>query len=160
MMEMIRSWLIGVTCAAILVSLANSLMPAGAVRKIARLTGGLILMLAVLQPLLKLDPGDLSGYMDDYEAAMSQSQAGLEQENDTLLKSIIEEKTEAYILKKADELGLSRRAKVQAKAGEDGIPVPYSVKLTGKRDARLEKIIETDLAIPAARQSWSGKEDG
>ncbi len=40
MLELIRHWLVGITCAAMLVALAESLIPAGSIRRIARLTGG------------------------------------------------------------------------------------------------------------------------
>ena len=55
MLELIRHWLVGITCAAMLVALAESLIPAGSIRRIARLTGGLVLLAAILNPLLKLD---------------------------------------------------------------------------------------------------------
>ena len=50
MLELIRHWLVGITCAAMLVALAESLIPAGSIRRIARLTGGLVLLAAILNP--------------------------------------------------------------------------------------------------------------
>lgn len=55
MMEVIRDWLVGITCAAMVVALAESLTPQGTIRKIGRFTGGLVLLLAVVQPVMKLD---------------------------------------------------------------------------------------------------------
>ena len=45
-MELLRQWLTGVTCAAIIVALADSLMAGGTVRRIGRLAGGLLLLAA------------------------------------------------------------------------------------------------------------------
>ena len=55
MLELIRQWLLGITAAAMLVALAEALCPDGNIRGILRLTGGLVLLAAVLNPLLKLD---------------------------------------------------------------------------------------------------------
>ena len=55
MMELLRQWLVGVTCAAMIIALADSLTPPGTVRKVGKLVGGLVLLLAVLQPVLTFD---------------------------------------------------------------------------------------------------------
>lgn len=47
MMELLRQWLVGITCAAMIVALADSLTPSGTVRKIGRMAGGLLLLVAV-----------------------------------------------------------------------------------------------------------------
>ena len=68
MMELLRAWLTGITAAAILCALANSLMPEGAVRRVGKLSCGLVMLAAVLRPLVEveaLSPGDL---LEDYQA--------------------------------------------------------------------------------------------
>lgn len=50
------NWLTGVTAAAILCALANSLMPDGPVRRVGRLACGLAVLAAVLGPVLRLEP--------------------------------------------------------------------------------------------------------
>ena len=47
MIELLRVWLIGVTAAAILCALANSLMPQGPVRKVGKLALGLVMLAAL-----------------------------------------------------------------------------------------------------------------
>ena len=42
MMELLRQWLVGVTCAAMIIALADSLTPSGTVRKVGKLVGGLV----------------------------------------------------------------------------------------------------------------------
>ena len=52
MMEMLQEWLLGLTAAALAVSLLTAMLPKGeTIRRIAGLAGGLILLLAVVQPL-------------------------------------------------------------------------------------------------------------
>ena len=45
-MGVVRSWLLGVTAAALVVALAETLAPEGSVKKVCRLAGGLALLLA------------------------------------------------------------------------------------------------------------------
>ena len=55
MIELLRQWLTGVTCAAMIAALADSLTPAGTVKRIGRMAGGLLLLIAVVQPVLEVD---------------------------------------------------------------------------------------------------------
>lgn len=159
MIELIRSWLVGITCAAMVVALCESLAPSGAVRKVGRFTGGLVLLIAILQPVMKLDMQDLSGLLTEYRAAAGGYSAQLETENTKLMKDIIEEQTGAYILDKAAALGVEN-CTVTVKATDSGgeYPIPEAVTVTGtlteqQRNA-LSRQIEADLAIPAERQAW------
>lgn len=160
MTELLRSWLLGITCAAMILALANGIMPEGGVKKMARLTGGLILMLAILKPVLTLRTGSLPEYFQNYQETMQEYELELEEGNSVLLADIIEEKTEAYILKKADELGVACKVKVRTETGEDGIPYPYRAEIDGDWNEALSGSIEQELNIPASRQTWSGKKDG
>ena len=46
-MELIRTWILSVTVSAIVIAVAEALMPPGAVKKVGKLTGGLILVLGI-----------------------------------------------------------------------------------------------------------------
>lgn len=155
-MELLRQWLTGVTCAAIIVALADSLMAGGTVRRIGRLAGGLLLLAAVVKPVLEVDLTVLSAasLRLEAEAVPAAEEAGLD-----LMKSIIGEETGAYILDKAAELGIScQEVRVTCSVEENGVPYPASVVLVGdlteEEQARLSRRIEADLAIPAERQSY------
>ena len=155
-MELLRQWLTGVTCAAIIVALADSLMAGGTVRRIGRLAGGLLLLAAVVKPVLEVDLTVLSAasLRLEAEAVPAAEEAGL-----VLMKSIIGEETGAYILDKAAELGIScQEVRVTCAVEENGVPYPASVVLVGdlteEEQARLSRRIEADLAIPAERQSY------
>ena len=155
-MELLRQWLTGVTCAAIIVALVDSLMAGGTVRRIGRLAGGLLLLAAVVKPVLEVDLSVLSAanLRLEAEAVPAAEEAGLD-----LMKSIIGEETGAYILDKAAELGIScQEVRVTCAVEENGVPYPASVVLVGdlteEEQARLSRRIEADLAIPAERQSY------
>ena len=164
MMDLIRTWLLGITGAAMVTALAESLMPRGAVRRIGRLTGGLILLLAVLQPVATLDEGALAGALERYRQELSAYDSGLEETSASLMKGIIAEQSDAYILDKAAALGITCSVEVETAPGEGGYPVPHSVtirgRLTGGQREALSRQITADFAIPAERQYYESGEDG
>lgn len=157
-MELVRSWLIGVTAAALAVALADCLAPNGAVKKIGKLTGGLLLAAAILQPVAGLDYASMSGILTDYRMEAEDYSSALEAENMLLVKTIIEEQTGAYIQDKAAELGITCTAEVTCLTDGDGNPYPASVivcgELTQAQEDGLRRIIEGDLAIPEQNQLY------
>ena len=166
MIELIRDWLVGITCGAIIVALADGLSPNGTVRKIGRLTGSLVLVLAMIQPVLRIDSRTFAGILTEYRVEAMGTADTLEEENGRLMKDIIADETCAYILDKAEELGIScEEVRVTCAVGENGVPYPESVVLVGvmsrTEQAELSQRIEADLAIPLERQTYeSGGEEG
>ncbi len=159
MIELLRSWLVGVTCAAMVVALAESLSPAGAVRKVGRLTGGLVILLAIVQPVMTLDITNLSGILAEYRVEASGYSDDLERENEKLMKDIIAEQTGAYILDKAAVLGIgSCEVTVEVADQGEGYPIPEAVTVMGSITEDQQKIlsrqIEANLAISADRQTY------
>ena len=154
MMEAVRAWLTSVVLVSVLLSAAQSLIPPGTVRKAAGFTGGLILLLVLLQPVLGADLDRLALDFSDYQTAVEERQAELADTQTEAMASIIAEQTEAYILDKADELGAEVTVRVETRTGGDGVPVPWSAELTGVRSEALASALETELGIPAERQVW------
>ena len=154
----------GITAAAILCALANSLMPEGAVRRVGKLACGLLMLSAVLRPLVEveaLSPGDL---LKDYQARAAVQAQTLEEERNAALKSVIEQEFAAYIVDKAAQMGAACTAQVTCQLGEDGVFLPRSAALQGSFTPRQKEdmacILEEELAIPRARQSFPTKEEG
>lgn len=159
MMELLRRWLVGVTCAAMIIALADSLTPSGTVRKVGKLVGGLVLLLAVLQPVLTFDYSAMAIAATDYQAAFGSYDLELEETNLDLMKTIIAERTGAYILDKAEAFGAHlERVTVTCRVGTGDMPYPAAVVITGTLDEAqrrtLTRQIEADLAIPADRQTY------
>ena len=157
MIELIRDWLVGITCGAIIVALADGLSPSGTVRKIGRLTGSLVLVLAMIQPVLRIDSRTFAGILTEYRVEAMGTVEMLEEENGRLMKDIIADETSAYILDKAESLGVTCQVEVVV-AWDDEIPQPWSACLTGtwtqaQRDA-LAEMMQADLGIPYERQSF------
>lgn len=163
-MVLFKDWLLGVTACALLVALAEQLTPKGTVRKLGKLTGGLLLLVAVLQPVLKVDYGSLSAALSQYRDDLGGYEAQPTVETARLMKTIIEARSGAYIQDKAAGLGLTCRAEVECDWDSEGsYPYPARVtvwgELTEGERARLTALIEADLAIPAQAQRYE-REDG
>ena len=131
MMELIRQWLLGMVCAAMAAALAQSLAPEGGPKRICKLAGALVLLLAAVSPILRLDERALSQLEADCQDTVGSYSEALEEENDLLYQTIIEEETAAYIVDKAETLGISCQAEVRYLYDEDGTPYPFEVELRG-----------------------------
>lgn len=160
-MEFIRTWILTITSSAMVIAAAEALMPQGAVKKAGRLTGGLILVLGLLQPLVSLD------YEDLWDLAESLPAGAISQEEWSAsaldpMKGIIEEELAAYIVDKGESLGAACQAQVTCEAGEEGIPIPRRVTVSGSFDeARKEALIQSitqDLGIPREYQIYVSEE--
>lgn len=157
MVELLGQWLMGVTCAALILALAQGLAPEGGPKRAARLAGGLLLLLAVVKPLLSLDGDALTRALTGYRLEAELDAQGLTQANKTLAAQIIEDQCAAYIQDKAAALGITCRVAVEADREAD-YPVPKVVTVTGEltraQRQALTHQIEADFAIPASRQYY------
>ena len=154
MIGAVREWLSAVVAVAMLLTVAQALTPEGTIRKIASFTGGLILLVTLLQPVLGADLSRLDLNLDTYGQAIQERQAELEEAGSVELTERIETQTAAYISDKADALGLTVTVRVETQPGASGVPVPWFAEMTGPRSEALAVYIEEELGIPRGRQIW------
>ena len=159
MMGPVRQWLLGVTAAALVLALAETLAPEGGAKKVCRLAGGLALLLTAVGPLAGLlEGGFVTRAVEGWKARLQDYELELEEKNDLFYLSIIEDETAAYIVDKARELGLECAVEVTYGYDEDGTPRPWEVTARGEwtpeRRARLERLLEEALGVPARRQYY------
>ena len=153
-MEALREWLTSVVVVSVLLAVVQTLIPEGTVRKIGAFTGGLILLVTLLQPLLGVDFEALELRLEQSRETVEQRQQELEQAGEREMAELIERQTAAYIWDKADALGLDLSAEVRVERGPDGIPLPVSATLTGTYSEALFAYLERELGIPRERQVW------
>ena len=153
-MGALREWLTSLVAVSMLLSVARTLVPEGSIRKISSFTGGLILLVVLLRPVLGADLSRLDLHLEDYERAIGQRQEELASAGEAELAGIIEERTAAYISDKADTLGLAVKVQVETKPAGDGVPVPWRAELWGPRSPALATYMEEELGIPGERQVW------
>ncbi len=161
MTEFIRQWIISVTCAAMLAAVLQTLLPKGGAGAAGRLAGGLLLLIATVQPLVGLDYDSLAQALAQLRLEQSISSQELAELNSGLLEELIEEQTQSYILDKAEELGMTCQVTVTCERQEEGLPIPSSVTVSGsftqEQVDSLSQIIEADLAIPVYDQTYKGE---
>ena len=153
MIGAVRTWLVSLVAVSLLLSVVQTLVPEGRLRRTAAFTGGLVLMLTLLRPLLGADLDRLDLHLEDYEAEIAMRQAELQESGRDQLEAIIETRTAAYISDKADALGLTVTVRVETEL-EAGTPIPASAELRGPYSQGLADWIAEELGIPAERQVW------
>lgn len=148
---MLKQWILGITCAALIGALADSLSPPGRVKQAGRLAAGLLLLLAVVKPLGVFDPDALAGALESYRTDTSACEAALEEKSGAVLKAVIENQTAAYISDKAKTLGMVCSAEVTYYYGPDGEVRPEAVVVRGEfsdnQQGALSRALEEELGI-------------
>lgn len=138
-------------------TLVLCITPKSNVRKIASLCCGLLLTVCVLKPLVQIEPETIAQSISKMQMDSQTQAAQVEVKNKQLVCQIIKEKTQAYILDKAQLLGLTLTAEVSV-GGKDTYPYPTKVDLTGYASQAQKKtltaIIEENLAITEENQIW------
>ena len=154
MIGAVRSWLTSIAAVTLILTVVQTLVPEGTLKKITGFTGGLLLLAALLQPVLRADLEGLELDLSAYGGAIEARQAELEAAGKEELAAIIAGRTAAYISDKADALGLEVSVRVETEPGEEGTPLPVSAELEGPYSQDLADWIAGELGIPAERQVW------
>lgn len=157
MTEEFRSYLMAIAAAAMAVSLATVLLRGKALRKALQLTGGIVLILVVLGPVVKVNLDAFGQYISGITLEQDAIRSGIEVESKDIMARIIQEKTEAYILDKAKALGAEVQVTVTVTEGKD-YPYPSAATiegfLTSTQQTMLSADLEQSLAIPKERQEF------
>ena len=156
MMEHVRQWLTSIVTVSLLLSVIQSLVPQGSLRRVSSFLGGLVLLAILLAPLLGLDFAGLE--VPDWQKETEEVRRKLEAEEESALAAGMAGQTEAYISDKAASLGLTAEVRVETVAGADGVPVPWRVEVEGGYTEELAQWMETEVDIPRERQVWHGRE--
>ncbi len=156
-MNSIGQYIFSVTAAALVCSIARKLIGKnGTAAQVGKMMTGVFMALAILGPMVKLEWGNLTDWTEDHTREASKAVAAGQEQSNTALSEIIKERTAAYILEKAESLGLE--IEVFVTVSKDEIPLPSAVRIRGKTSpyakTRLQDILETDLGIPKEKQTW------
>ena len=158
-MTAVREWLTAVVTVTLLLSVVQTLVPEGSLRKIAGFTGGLLLLAVLLRPVTEIDLSGLDSEMEDWARTIGERQEELSAEQEEALASGIAERTASYISDKAEKLGLEVKIRVETETGGDGVPVPVRAEIDGPWSGELSSYMAETLGISRERQVWHGREE-
>lgn len=151
--ETLRTWLLGVIAAGMIVGILYALLPRGRMKAVAHTVGGMALLLVIVRPLLGLDLTELALRYEDYRQQIQALTEEYRRSGDAEFAALIADKTAAYIASKGDALGLDCTPQVETQPRE-GVPYPSAVTLDIPEDAALAAWISEELAIDRAHQYW------
>lgn len=154
MMDAFRAWLIGVMAVAVILTVLSTLLPEGSVKKIAGVTGGLVLLLTLLRGLRSLDVANLRLSYDDCAAQISRQTEAYREKSLRDMESLIAERCGAYISEQAQTFGISCSPQVEVTQTGEGIAVPAAVTMDVSYHAGLAQIIAENLGIDEQNQKW------
>lgn len=154
----VQNYIISIVSAAIICGIISGLIgKKGTYPAIVRLLCGLFVVITAVTPLKNLSFNELPDYFSsvqvDAETITSQAVSNMQEDFFRRIK----EQTQAYILDKASDLGLSIEVDVQYST--KGEIVPERVFITGNaspyKKNELKRIIATQLDIPEEAQIWN-----
>ncbi|MDR1298824.1 MAG: hypothetical protein LBJ84_01055 [Oscillospiraceae bacterium] len=160
---MFGKWVFGVACASIIASIAATAAPQGAAGRAAKLTGGFLIVAALLSPVADFDFSAFSRSVFDLREQADAVSADILETNEKLTALIIERECAAYIVDKSARIGMEGlEAEVSAQWSVDGYWYPVEARLTasatlGQR-AEITRYVESELGISPERVIWTGKD--
>lgn len=152
MMELFHNILVRVTLAGMAGSVAVTLTKDSALREIVRFAAGLLMILALLQPLAQLRLPTLSGIF-----GKNQTQMQVQTQNEQTARAAFEKSVEDAITRRAAEQGIACTVAVSLQADQSGgyaverVSVRYH-DLDEEQLAALQSMLETACGIPKDRQ--------
>lgn len=157
MMEEIGKYLLSVSACAVLVSFVQNIIMSKPVQKYAGLAGGLLLLVVVVSPLVRLDDSTLTEISNHYETYCQVDTSEQQEQNRQVLESIISERCETYIWDKANQMGVSIDVDVFL-CDEGYYPYPDAVRMIYSGSMQQKEVlsawIEQELGIPLSHQEW------
>ena len=154
-MDSIRGYLFCIVAACMIAAVSHVFVRNPLIEKVLHLISGILILLTVVSPLLKLKAEDLSGL---FEAENFDSGASDQMENQvrSAFAEQIGRSTETHIETIADHFNCSVQAVVTVSTGE--IPEIQTVEISGTGNLndleQLREYITSGLGVPEDRQIW------
>ena len=160
MTQFAGEWVRAIAGAALICAAATALTPKGKVKNVLKLLCGIVLIIAMINPILKQDFPNMSMDMSDYRKKADEIIGESKEKEASISRTIIEDKLETYILDKAKSLNAPLQSvEVTVKWGDEGCWYPYEVSLKADIPEREKNLvsnsIEAELGVPKEKQYWS-----
>ena len=154
----IKEYLLSIVAASVVCVICTTIMPKNtSAGKIISILSGICLTITMIAPIAKIDFDSALDYWTDMTEEASMLSADSKHAIVDELRTVITQETEAYILKKANSMGL--QLEVSVVVSQDEPYVPYAVELRGTISpydkAILSQYIEKNLDIEERCQTWN-----
>ena len=164
MAEVLRTWLNAVIYTGVICGIALVITPGGRVKKALTILCGAAMCVAFISPLAGIDLNSYSETLAGFKLEAESFAAQGESYSKNLNRTIIEDECEAYILDKAENLGVQRdEVEILAVWSDEGYWYPSEAAITGSvsqaQRERMSSCIEAELGISRDNQQWSGEYD-
>ena len=158
-MEALGKYILSVTAAAILLGILRSLHgKKGSSTALIQLLGGLFLTFTMIAPMADVDLDAIFDSPWMFSADASVFAAEGQKISQEQLRSIIKERSEAYILDKASSY--HAQLEVDVIVSQDAMPIPTAVYLRGSVSpyvkSEMEQWLQDDMGILKENQLWNG----
>ena len=157
-MSGIKAYVFRIVIAAIVCGIASSLLKEKtASGKIVNLLCGIIMAITILSPVVSISFKKITSYYSSisYDAAQYVNDGKMAAQES--IADIIKSQTEAYILDKANSLGL--QISVEVELDDSNNSVPCGAVITGAvspyAKGSLEAYMQEQLGIPKENQQWN-----
>lgn len=160
MMNALHEWMIHIISAMLLISVVQHLVPEGSLQKVFSLISGLVLLVAMLQPIPMIKELDWDSKIKRYQQEFEAKKEEFESASKETLSEEIKKQTEQVIEQKAEMYGSPVKALVETTVNEQGIPMPTEVRIQGEYQEQLSCWIESALEISVNKQKWILEEKG
>ena len=153
-----KSYILSIVAAAIVCAVTKSFLnQKTATGRIAGLLSGILMAITVIAPLGDITFSNITDYLDglSYEADIYVKKGQAMAENRTA--DIIKAQTEAYILDKANSMGLEITVEVELDESNGSVPCGAAVKgtLSPYTKEVLGTYMEDNLGISKEKQRWN-----
>lgn len=155
-MTTISSYILRVIAACLICGIVNSISMNGFLQKRVKLLCSIFLSIIVLTPLLHLNFPDFDAVAEGFrENAFSAAEDGNRLRKESEREIIIRE-SEAYILNKANALGIQVGIEITLSADETPQldTIIFIGDISPGEQIILSRVAEQDLGIPKERQKW------
>ncbi len=152
-----KDYILSIIAAAIVCGIVNSLLrDKSGSGQILRILTGVLMAITVLKPLASISFSHITDYLDDLsttaDAYVEEGKSAAQES----IAAIIKSRSEAYILDKANQMGLDIAVEVELDAGNNSIPcgVTISGALSPYAKNVLTDYIINGLGIPKENLQW------
>ncbi len=156
-MDGVREYLLAVSGAALLCGVINCFLGKERSGQPVKVLTGLLLVLTIMQPLGNISADIFEDFSLNFSDEAQAAAALGEKQAQNALADIIKAETGAYILQKANEIGIEIQVTVEVTDGD--IPTPVAVRIAGAASPfakiQLQSFIEQQLGISKENQKWT-----